>query len=89
MTMQNTFHRGRRLRRTDTLRRLVRETVVTKDDLLYPMFVTHERESSAIASMPEISRLTRQTAFLWYNFVQCKCQPTERTLPAQSSQGEI
>ena len=56
--MQNTFHRARRLRRTDTLRRLVRETVVTKDDLLYPMFVTHERESSPIPSMPGISRFS-------------------------------
>ena len=33
------FLRGRRLRRTEAIRRLVRETVVTLDDLIYPMFV--------------------------------------------------
>lgn len=47
------FFRGRRLRRTATLRRLVRETHLSVDDLIYPMFVVpgtgiHE----PIASMP-------------------------------------
>jgi porphobilinogen synthase len=32
-------HRPRRLRRTEGLRRLVRETRLTVDDLIYPMFV--------------------------------------------------
>lgn len=32
-------HRPRRLRRSETIRRLVRETVVTKDDLILPLFV--------------------------------------------------
>jgi hypothetical protein len=32
-------HRPRRLRRTEALRRMVRETVLTVDDLIYPMFV--------------------------------------------------
>ena len=32
-------HRPRRLRRTDALRRMVRETVLTVADLIYPMFV--------------------------------------------------
>ena len=54
--MVDLIHRPRRLRRNSLTRRLVRETVVTKDDLLYPMFVTHEQESSEIASMPGILR---------------------------------
>jgi porphobilinogen synthase len=45
--------RHRRLRRTETIRRMVRETHVRVDDLVYPMFV---REGSSIeepiASMP-------------------------------------
>jgi len=32
-------HRPRRLRRTESIRRLVRETVLTVDDLVFPMFV--------------------------------------------------
>lgn len=34
------FFRGRRLRRTEAIRRLVRETRVSVDNLIYPMFVT-------------------------------------------------
>lgn len=56
--MRDLLHRPRRLRRTPALRRLVRETVVAKDDLLYPMFVTEEAESNPIASMPGIFRYT-------------------------------
>jgi len=56
--MVNLKYRPRRLRRTENLRRMVRETYVTKDDLLYPLFVTEEAESSEIASMPGVSRLT-------------------------------
>jgi porphobilinogen synthase len=33
------LQRPRRLRRTDALRRMVRETVLTVDDLIYPLFV--------------------------------------------------
>ena len=56
--MRELIYRPRRLRRTETLRRLVRETIVTRDDLLYPLFVTHERESREIPSMPGIYRFT-------------------------------
>lgn len=35
--------RGRRLRRTEGIRRLVRETRVSGDDLIYPLFVIHGR----------------------------------------------
>jgi len=36
------IHRPRRLRRTETIRKMVRETALTPDDFIYPMFVTAE-----------------------------------------------
>src|SRR5207244_1687084 len=54
----NMTRRPRRLRRNETIRRLVRETAVTTDDLLYPMFVTEESESREIPSMPGVFRFT-------------------------------
>ena len=33
------IHRPRRLRRSETLRKMVRETRVSKSSLIYPMFV--------------------------------------------------
>lgn len=45
--------RPRRLRGSETLRRLVRETQLSVDDLVYPLFVTHERNTRReIPSMP-------------------------------------
>jgi porphobilinogen synthase len=54
--MHKLVRRPRRLRRNDLLRRLVRETAVTADDLLYPMFVSEERQSREIPSMPGVFR---------------------------------
>jgi hypothetical protein len=52
-------HRPRRNRKADWARRLVRETTVTVDDLIWPLFV---REGSGIvepiASMPGVSRMS-------------------------------
>ena len=51
--------RPRRLRRDDFSRRLTRETVLTVDDLIYPLFVlegTNRRE--AVTSMPGVERLS-------------------------------
>ena len=52
-------HRPRRNRKADWARRLVRETTLTVDDLIWPLFV---REGSGviepIASMPGVSRLS-------------------------------
>lgn len=53
----NLLHRPRRLRGSSNLRRMVRETRVTADDLLYPLFVTHAR-TAPIPSMPGISRFS-------------------------------
>ncbi len=47
------FFRGRRLRRTETLRRMVRETTVSVNDLIYPMFaVPGAGVREEISSMP-------------------------------------
>nr|MDA8216507.1 porphobilinogen synthase [Dehalococcoidales bacterium] len=46
-------HRPRRLRQSEALRRMVRETALAADDLVYPLFVTHERGTRReIPSMP-------------------------------------
>ena len=46
-------HRPRRLRRLDNLRRLVRETRLSADDLVYPLFVVHGQGiREEIDSMP-------------------------------------
>ncbi|MFW5691674.1 MAG: porphobilinogen synthase, partial [Chloroflexota bacterium] len=45
--------RPRRLRRTDALRRMVRETQLTPDDFIYPLFVRHGEDiQKPIQSMP-------------------------------------
>jgi len=50
--------RLRRLRRHDFSRRLVRENHLSRDDLIYPVFVTETAQSAeAISSMPGIYRL--------------------------------
>ncbi|GHC00190.1 porphobilinogen synthase [Cerasicoccus arenae] len=55
----NLTYRPRRLRRTDAIRRLVRETVVRPSNLIHPLFVIDGNgEPEPIASMPGQSRLT-------------------------------
>ena len=49
--------RMRRNRRTDWSRRLVRETTLTIDDLIWPIFVRDGDEVEQVASMPGVSRL--------------------------------
>lgn len=45
--------RPRRLRRSDALRRMVRETRLSAEELIYPLFVTHEPNTRReIAAMP-------------------------------------
>jgi len=51
--------RMRRMRRDDFSRRLMRETTVTPDDLIYPVFVLEGAgQREAVASMPGIERLS-------------------------------
>ncbi|MFQ5675005.1 MAG: porphobilinogen synthase [bacterium] len=44
--------RPRRLRNSAEIRRMVRETTLSVDDLIYPLFVTHENQQRPIPSMP-------------------------------------
>jgi porphobilinogen synthase len=49
----------RRMRRDDFSRRMMRETLLTPDDLIYPVFVLEGKgQREAVASMPGIERLS-------------------------------
>jgi porphobilinogen synthase len=51
----NISDRPRRIRKNDSIRRLVRETHLTKDDFIYPLFVRDGKNlKSEISSMPGI-----------------------------------
>ncbi|MEQ6341130.1 MAG: porphobilinogen synthase [Gammaproteobacteria bacterium] len=51
--------RMRRMRRDDFSRRLMRETVLTADDLIYPVFVLEgNSKREAVASMPGVERVS-------------------------------
>jgi porphobilinogen synthase len=53
------IHRPRRNRRAEWARRMVRETVLTADDLIWPLFlVDGERMRVPVASMPGVERLS-------------------------------
>ncbi|MGQ9654490.1 MAG: hypothetical protein ACUVXD_10540 [Thermodesulfobacteriota bacterium] len=46
-------YRPRRMRRNENLRRMIRETSLAVDDLVYPLFVVHGRSvREEISSMP-------------------------------------
>ncbi len=46
-------YRARRMRSSDTMRRMVRETSLSPDDFIYPLFVTHGKGvKKEISSMP-------------------------------------
>ncbi len=52
-------HRPRRLRRTETLRSMVRETTLTTNDLIYPLFaVPGEGFAKEVKSMPGVYQLS-------------------------------
>ena len=51
--------RMRRMRRDDFTRRLMREHVLTTNDLIYPVFVMEgTKKTQAVASMPGVERMT-------------------------------
>ena len=53
------FTRPRRMRKDDFSRRLMRETTLTTNDLIYPIFVIEgENKRETIASMPGVERMT-------------------------------
>ncbi len=63
--------RPRRLRRTPTIRRMVRETFISVDDLIYPVFVKHGKgERQPIPSMVgqyrlSVDELVKEAAEVW------------------------
>ena len=53
------LYRPRRLRKSEALRRMVRETKLSPDDFIYPLFIVHGRKvRHAIKSMPGIAQLS-------------------------------
>ena len=64
--MPKSLHRGsfpntrmRRMRSSEFSRRMMRETTLTVDDLIYPVFVLEgKNQREAIASMPGVERLS-------------------------------
>jgi porphobilinogen synthase len=57
--MEFPFYRPRRLRRTENLRRLIRETILTVDHLIYPLFVVPGKGvKNPVASMPGVFQLS-------------------------------
>jgi porphobilinogen synthase len=63
--------RPRRLRRTPTIRRMVKETLLSIDDLIYPIFVKHGKgERQPISSMVghyrlSVDELVKEVAEVW------------------------
>jgi len=59
VTMYFPVYRPRRLRKSETIRRMVRETKISPDDFIYPLFVVHGRKvKNDIQSMPGIAQLS-------------------------------
>lgn len=53
------IYRPRRLRKNENLRRMIRESKLSRDDFIYPLFVTHGRGvRREINSMPGIAQLS-------------------------------
>src|SRR3546814_20323544 len=52
------YLRPRRMRRDEFSRRLMRESVLTADDLVYPVFVHEAPGRAAVPSMPGVERLS-------------------------------
>jgi len=58
MSLPDLMIRPRRLRNSATIRRMVRETVLTTADLIYPLFVDETIEEAVpVKSMPGVSRI--------------------------------
>ena len=57
--MEFPVYRPRRLRKNERLRRLVRETALSLDHLIYPLFVGPGKDSvEPVSSMPGVSQLS-------------------------------
>jgi porphobilinogen synthase len=59
LNIDNTYHRFRRLRMTEAIRSLVRETELSVNDLIYPLFVVPgEKIRKPVTSMPGVFQLS-------------------------------
>jgi porphobilinogen synthase len=59
VAMHFPLYRPRRLRKSEALRRMVRETKLSPEDFIYPLFIVHGRKARhEIKSMPGISQLS-------------------------------
>lgn len=59
MTSFTPYHRPRRLRLTPGLRRIVRQTRLHCDDLIYPLFIRHgKKQRIEVSSMPGVYKLS-------------------------------
>lgn len=57
-------YRPRRMRRDDFSRRLIRETILTTNDLIYPVFITEGAKlRQAVPSMPGVERISADLLF--------------------------
>jgi porphobilinogen synthase len=57
--MEIQFDRHRRLRQSDAMRALVRETYLRVEDLIYPIFVVEgKKKKNPVASMPGVYQLS-------------------------------
>ncbi|HKI59408.1 MAG TPA: porphobilinogen synthase, partial [Mariprofundaceae bacterium] len=58
MSLPELIHRPRRLRKTTAIRRMVSETTLSVNDLIYPIFVDETLSApQPVASMPGVSRI--------------------------------
>lgn len=58
MSLPDLIIRPRRLRRTPTIRKMVRETTLAVEDLIYPIFVDETiSEAKPVGSMPGVNRI--------------------------------
>jgi len=58
-TMSFPIERPRRLRKTETIRRMARETVLTPNDFILPMFtISGKKRSEPVEAMPGVSRMS-------------------------------
>ncbi len=61
----NSTQRPRRLRRTEAIRRMVRETILQPDDLIYPLFIRPgDGIRQPVASMPGVEQRSLDQALL-------------------------
>src|SRR5436190_22410066 len=50
--------RMRRMRRAEFSRRLMRETILTADDFIYPVFIIDGKARTQVDSMPGVERMS-------------------------------